>query len=251
MVRAQGLMTGLSAGLASALPERLVGAAIRRVYPRVEPELARAADYVPRGGTAVDVGAWYGPWTCRLAAIADKVVAVEPTTQLAGHLRAAFPTITIVEAAASDHDGTGELFMPASGPGVGVSSLEQASDESVTVRLVTLDSLALTDVRFLKLDVEGHELPALRGAAETIRRDGPVLLVELEERIQPIEPVVELLRDWGYEGFVLPDDQWVRLSEFALVDHQRACVDRVSQSFIRRVVWPRPRYVNSVLFRRV
>lgn len=239
-----------TSGLAAFLPERLVANGIRAVYPRVEPELARLTDFMPAGGTAVDVGAWYGPWTARLLRRADRVVAVEPTPALARHLRAAFPAAQVVEAAVSDHAGTASLYVPAGGPVVGTSSLEDAGQGNpVQVPRITLDSLDLADVRFVKLDVEGHELPALRGAAETIQRDRPVLLIEVEERIQPVEPLLQLLAGWGYRGHVLPGRSWVPLADFDLSAHQRAAIARVGQSFARRVVWPRPRYVNSVLFR--
>jgi FkbM family methyltransferase len=243
------LATRLSSGIAELLPDRVVGAAIRAVYPRIEPELDRIDDFVGKGGTAVDVGAWFGPWTSRLLRRADHVVALEPTAQLAAHLRAAFPQAQVVAAAASDHAGAADLFVSESGPAVGVSSLEHGHGPAVTVPLTTIDSLGLSDVRFMKLDVEGHELPALRGAATVIQRDRPVLFVELEERIQPVEPIVELLTQWGYVGYVLPGDQWVPLSRFDLGTHQSATVRRVRQSFVHRVIWRSPRYVNSVLFR--
>ncbi len=239
-----------TSGLAALLPERFLASAIRRVYPRVEPELARLNDFVPRGGTAVDVGAWYGPWTARLLRRADRVVSVEPTPPLARQLRAAFPRAEVVEAAVSDHEGTATLHLPEGGAIVGTSSLEDPGQGgAVEVRRITLDSLGLTDVRFVKLDIEGHELPALRGAAETVRRDRPVLLIEVEERIQPVAPLLELLTGWGYRGHVLPGRRWVPLADFDLAAHQRAALVRVEQSFVRRVLWPRPRYVNSVLFR--
>ncbi|TCB98861.1 FkbM family methyltransferase [Micromonospora zingiberis] len=244
------LAPAATSGLAAMLPERLLGAAIRRAYPRVEPELARLTEFVPSGGTAVDVGAWYGPWTARLLRRAERVVAVEPTAALAGQLRSAFPTVEVVEAAISDHAGEATLYLPEGGAIVGTSSLEDPTQGvPVSVRRITLDSLDLTDVRFVKLDIEGHELPALRGAAQTVQRDRPVLLVEVEERIQPVEPLLDLLTGWGYRGYVLPGREWVPLADFDLGGHQREAIVRVGQSFARRVVWPRPRYVNSVLFR--
>ena len=92
-------------------------------------------------------------------------------------------------------------------------------------------------------------VPALRGAEATIRRDRPVLLIELEARLQPVTPVLELLDGWGYRPYVLVGPRWRPLPGFDLEGHQRAAIGRVSQSFARRVVWPRPRYVNLVLFR--
>jgi hypothetical protein len=45
----------------------------------------------------------------------------------------------------------------------------------------------------VKLDVEGHELPALRGMKELLRRDHPRLIVEGRS-----EDVLAFLRDLGY-----------------------------------------------------
>jgi FkbM family methyltransferase len=239
----------LSSELSTRLPAGLMGAAIRAAYPRIEPELARLASYAPRGGTAVDIGAWYGPWTRGLRRLADRVVALEPVEELARGIATAYPDVRVVPAAASDHVGTAALHLPAGGPGVGTSTVEPGDGRTVTVPRVTVDSLDLSDVRFVKVDVEGHELPALRGAAETVRRDRPLLLVEVEERIQPVEPVIALLRGWGYTGYVMPRDRWRPLDAFDLVGHQRAAVGRVRHSFVRRLVAPWPRYINLVLFR--
>lgn len=49
--------------------------------------------------------------------------------------------------------------------------------EPVLVR--RLDSMALSPVGFIKIDVQGAELEVLQGAVETIRRDRPALLLEV------------------------------------------------------------------------
>jgi FkbM family methyltransferase len=52
----------------------------------------------------------------------------------------------------------------------------------VTAPAITLDSLGLDDVRFVKLDVEGHELAALKGMAGTLARsDWPSIMMEAWE----------------------------------------------------------------------
>lgn len=42
----------------------------------------------------------------------------------------------------------------------------------------TLDSFHFDDVTFIKIDVEGHELPILEGARDTIARNKPIISVE-------------------------------------------------------------------------
>jgi FkbM family methyltransferase len=238
----------------SVVPLRAIGATVRRLYPRIEPELARLGDIMPRGGTALDVGAWFGPWSRRMIGYADRVVALEAHPDLATLLRRSLPQVEVIHAAASDGAGEIDLLVPTGGPAVGVSSVEAGSTQAgrgrpVTVPRLTIDSLGLTDVRFIKMDIEGHELAALRGAERTIRGDRPPILLELEERLQPVARAVELLASWGYAGEVCPGAKWLPLAEFDLVAHQRETLHRVHQSFARRLVWPKPRYVNMVLFR--
>ncbi|MEO3786550.1 FkbM family methyltransferase [Actinocorallia sp. B10E7] len=243
----------LSRAVAETLPKPLLGSLIRRVYPRLEPELGRLAEFVPRGGTAVDVGGWFGPWTERLLRRADRVVTVEADPGLAGLLERTFPGARVVAAAASDREGRATLWSPAAGALVGISSLREPSEAtggtSASVPRITIDGLGLEDVRFVKLDIEGHELPALRGAEHTIRRDLPVLLLELETRHQPLDPVVGLLSGWGYRGRVLADGRWRPLEDFDLASHQRSHAAQLTRSFPSRVLFPGTRYINSVLFR--
>ncbi|WP_128381396.1 FkbM family methyltransferase [Streptomyces cavernae] len=247
-------MTTLAARIAPLLPTRLVAATARWLYPRFEPELARLPELCPADcGTAVDVGGWYGPWTRRLSARARRVVTVEPVPHLARLLASGTPgNVRVVRAAASDRRGTARLWLPPGDAGDrGVSSLVRRDihARAVEVPCVTLDSLDLRDVGFIKIDVDGNERAVLRGATTLLTRDRPALFIELESRIQPIEPVVSLLSGLGYEGWVLPGRNWLRLRDFDLEAHQARCAYVVSHGLVRRVLPFRgPRYVNSVLF---
>jgi FkbM family methyltransferase len=247
----------LAARLAPFVPVRLVAAAARFVYPRFEPELARLGDLCPPGcGTAVDVGGWYGPWTRRLSRRAHRVVTVEPVPHLARLLTAATPgNVRVVRAAASDRRGTARLWLPSGDQGDrGVSSLVRRDihARALDVPCLTLDSLNLHDVGFVKIDVDGNELAVLRGATTLLTRDRPALFIELEARIQPIRPVVSFLTERGYKGWVLPDDTWLPLASFDLESHQAHASHVVAQGLLRRVLTVRSpgyvRYVNSVLF---
>jgi FkbM family methyltransferase len=233
--------------IARAVPRRFIGVAVRAIYPKIEPELARLAEFVPPGGTVVDVGGWFGPWTSRLRYSADRVVTLEAAPELAELLRRSFPRGEIVQAAASNTCGHADLWVPSSVL-IGVSSLENPSGGSVQVPTVTIDSLQLSDVRFIKLDIEGHELRALQGAQATIQRDKPALIVELEQTRKPIQPVVDLLERWGYSGRVLMDGQWVPLDVDDLITHQRETASQAGRSLISRAIRPGRRYVNLVLF---
>jgi FkbM family methyltransferase len=234
------------------LPERLLVRLVSVAYRRFEPEIRRLGELTgPAGGTMLDVGSWYGPWARRLARRADRVVAVEPTP-LHQILRRTLPAgVEVIAAAASDHPGEAEMWLSTEDGAVqGVSSLHKRDihHARITVPLFTIDSLGLVNVTFMKIDVEGHEVAVLNGAADTIKRDRPRLFVEVEQRVQPVSQVTGLLGAWGYEGWVRPGRRWLRLTEFDLVGAQARTCHAAERGLLRRALWPYPRYVNSVLF---
>ena len=251
----------LTSRLAGLLPETLVARVVGRTYRRAEPELGRLAELCGSGGVMIDVGAWYGPWSLRLAKHADQLITIEPTAR---HevLRKILPAgVDVIHAAASDQAGTGELWTVGHGTGAGtgtgtgtgtegMSSLQRRTIHggSISVPLIRIDDLDARDVRFIKIDVEGHEMNVLRGAEETVRRERPRLLVEVEERIQPVKPLIDLVTGWGYTGWVLSRGSWCRLEDFDLVGRQAATVHVANRGMMKRLIWPYPRYVNSVLF---
>src|SRR5882757_10085903 len=237
--------------VAAELPEGLLVRLISLAYRRFEPEIRRLDEVCGRGGTMVDIGGWYGPWARRLIRRASRVVVIEPTPLHEVLSRTLPSAVDVIGAAASDDRGEAEIWLPSpNGATRGVSSLHRRDihSTSVTVPLVTVDGPGLRDVTFMKIDVDGHEVPVLRGAAETIRRDQPRLLIEVEQRIQPVENVTDLLASWGYRGWVLPGRQWVPLADFPLAAHQARTMYAADRGLARRLLWPFPRYVNSVLF---
>ncbi|MGP4002241.1 FkbM family methyltransferase [Streptomyces sp. 8N706] len=245
----------LAARLAPRLPPRMVTAAAAVLYPRFEPELRRLADFCPPGGTAVDVGGWYGPWSRRLARRADQVVTLEPVPHLARLLASTAPAnVRVVQAAAADHAGVARLWLPPGGRGDrGLASLvrREVHGGAIEVRCQPLDDLDLSDVTLIKIDVDGSELAVLRGAEWTLRRDRPALFVELEVRIQPFGAVLSQLARLGYRGWVLPERDWVPLASFDLAAHQRRTGHVADHGLLRRALTPprrSVRYVNSVLF---
>ena len=65
-------------------------------------------------------------------------------------------------------------------------------------------------IAFVKIDVEGAELEAVRGFVESLRRDQPVVVIEL----MPVESLrerhaqtIELLQSLGYDVFVIDKNE--------------------------------------------
>jgi len=56
--------------------------------------------------------------------------------------------------------------------------IDYAQNKGATIRCLTIDALDLARIDFIKMDVEGMELEAIEGAAQSVARSHPILLVE-------------------------------------------------------------------------
>jgi FkbM family methyltransferase len=179
-----------------------------------EPELAVLAELLPRGGTAVDVGANQGVYAYALAAIADKVVAFEPNPDYAlfarwmlrGHAE-------VHEVALSDESGRGTLHVPLSDQGMVLhlaGSLKRTHSQfrnnaTYDIEIRKLDDFGLVNVRFVKADVEGSEREVLDGARATLARDRPMILLELLSGTHedPGTYAAAICESFGYDAFII------------------------------------------------
>ncbi|HEX4033821.1 MAG TPA: FkbM family methyltransferase [Solirubrobacteraceae bacterium] len=142
-----------------------------------------------RGELFVDAGANFGFWALLAARRGCRVIAIEPLpatrTRLQENARrnGLDGAIEVVAAALSDEGGALTLSVTGGESGQASAHPPQGSADAETfvVPAVTLDSLlGERAVRFLKIDVEGHE-PALLRGADRVLRAGRVdfLLIEL------------------------------------------------------------------------
>ena len=76
-------------------------------------------------------------------------------------------------------DGLGNLYINTSqGDGRHAGGASTISDQGVICAAINIDRLNIEDLVLIQLDVEGHELPALTGAQETIQKSRPVIAIE-------------------------------------------------------------------------
>lgn len=180
------------------------------------------------GELFVDVGANVGTYTLWAADLGVEVIAVEPAPASIERLRRNlalndFP-VTIVEAAATNHEGV-EHFDP-----TGDSTARMG--EGIEVKATTLD--AILGDRYaagVKIDVEGSERLVVEGAQRALaeHRIGCLQMEwhTLSRRIlgETREPIVEILRKHGYStyrpdanGELVPDAADFGADVFALPD---------------------------------
>jgi len=226
-----------------------------------EPELRELPRLVREGTIAVDIGAHFGTYSLALARLVGRqgtVVSVEPIAEDAAMLRRAAAQlrlpIDVVQAALSDRSGTATMHIPKlhGYEKTALSSLEstvQASEvtaiEEREVPVRTLDevmSVYAKPVSFLKIDVEGHELPVLAGAEGTIRTHRPAILIEINDDLggeRTAQDVFAWIAGRGYHGEFLEDGRYRRpISAFDVARHQTAVAGDVLSD----------RYVNNFIF---
>jgi len=143
------------------------------------------AKMVQPGKVALDVGAYTGLFSIIAAKRGAVAVAMEPMPanrwRLECNVAANKVAVMLLDVAASDRMGVSTLHFNPNVPLTTGASLEKgivAHRDSIEIRLVTIDALALNNLCAIKIDVERHERCVLRGAMETIERDRPTLLIE-------------------------------------------------------------------------
>lgn len=146
-----------------------------------------AIKHCRKTAVAVQAGGNVGMWPLRLAKTFSLVHTFEPVKQIYGalcHNVRGVPGIVAHNALLSS---TPDRIVPFSIRSGGVSrAVENVADANSSFKATTIDALELPCCDALFLDVEGHELEALAGAQETIKRWRPVITVEAwDENVQP------------------------------------------------------------------
>ena len=154
-----------------------------------------------REGCFVDLGAYYGDTARRYLGkfpCLTSCVAVEPErhsfaklSAYAGELADKGFSIRCINALAGSKTGVEQV---SSSRGRGTRA---AVNSNVTLKntreidVITVDSLGLDNVSFIKFDVEGSELEAIEGARETILKARPVMKIACYHRSEDVFALVQ------------------------------------------------------------
>ncbi|QKN17642.1 FkbM family methyltransferase (plasmid) [Sinorhizobium meliloti WSM1022] len=167
-------------------PEDHIAKIIRKSGSFYESEILRSLlcfDF--KDSWAIDVGANIGNHSIFFSGVLGlRTLAIEPSPEASMLLEENIELNDLVEkivpraVAAWSHRTAGSIVEP-DDANLGRAFFEE--DPSGPVEADTIDSLAAGKaVALLKIDVEGAELPALRGALNTIREDQPLLIIECQ-----------------------------------------------------------------------
>jgi len=161
-----------------------------------EPEVRKIFRAVlPANGAAVDIGANVGWHTLLMASLVGdggRVLAVEPNPSVRARLQEnlslnGFSHVEVSPYAIMDSDGVVTFHSPeaadmASGAGHVITAAAEGDPGAARIEARRLDSLVpsmgLERLDLIKIDIEGFEWPALKGAEQTIARFRPHIVFE-------------------------------------------------------------------------
>lgn len=75
---------------------------------------------------------------------------------------------------------------------------EVSKTKTGRVPMMTIDSFKFLDVDFIQLDLEGHDLEAIKGGIKTIKKYKPVISIEI-----PLHPPEDLFRKMHHLDYVV------------------------------------------------
>jgi FkbM family methyltransferase len=145
------------------------------------------------GSIMVDIGANIGYetiWGASLVGESGKVYSFEPLPSLAHQIRESleknnFHNVTLINKALGEVPGAVTIYTHAEDAGLSSIEHKEGAADSVEVPITTLDE-ELKDVQrisFIKIDIEGYEFEALKGASHLLERDHPLIVFEFTPKL--------------------------------------------------------------------
>ncbi len=225
-------VTSFRTRLKKALPQPIVQSIrkirytrrIRDIKEDLEKDIRPIKYLVQEGDLVADIGANLGVYTKFLSLYVGPeghVFSVEPvpaTFAILKHVvrRLEMRNVEVINAAVSEQDGEGLMEIPLKPSGDDnffeahlLTGASESTLETVAVKMRSLDSLfghLARPLRFVKIDVEGHELKCLKGARQILDDMHPALLLEIwgdpDDPVSPNHETITLLEEAGYRMFL-------------------------------------------------
>lgn len=201
--------------------DQFIGASLREYGEWSEEEITLLTAYISRGDVIVEGGANVGAHTLALARAVGsegRVLAFEPQSEVCRVLKynAGINGLDNVVArccALGIVSGCTSVIRPdySVAQNFGAFTTGQGSE---TVEMTCIDDLCLDRLDLLKLDVQGHELKVLQGAARAIAQFRPVLYLESDQR-ELAQTLIAFVRQIGYQlwwhtPFLYSPNNWKR-----------------------------------------
>ena len=165
-----------------------------------------ALKHVKQWRVCLDIGSNIGQWTRPLSKKFESVVCFEPNPNFREcfekNITAANVLLWPYGLSDKQHKAKQDF------------NSTQLKNEDGNIDCRTLDSFGLTNVDFVKIDVDGFEVPLLNGAKETLTNNNPVINIEMkrDKRNNITQKCESILKDLGYkfQKRTKSDEVWLK-----------------------------------------
>ena len=176
------------------------------------PTLVKVFPYIKKFDNAIDIGTWIGDSTVPISKQFKNVIGFEANPAIflccLENLKDRNITNCSVKNIAVSNSVSEKDFFNGKSTFSGWVSERTSFDISTTnhikVKTVTLDSLNLKDIDFVKIDVDSHEGYLIEGAQNFLKENSPVILIENKPNSQKARQLAdmpdpfEILTSLGY-----------------------------------------------------
>jgi FkbM family methyltransferase len=163
----------------------------------------------------IDIGAHVGITSIRHAQYFKNVYSFEPVHyELLKENTKGFPTIHCYPYAVSDKEQIIEIYPGTLNSGVGIiptkynkkfiynrfkkPNARYKDVNTIQVECKTIDSFEFEEITFIKIDVEGYNIPVINGMLETLKKYKPIIQLEEAYEKEVNEAVRAILFKLGY-----------------------------------------------------
>jgi FkbM family methyltransferase len=221
---------GLAAGM-----RRKGGLGFLPIDRRETAEIAFLRKLSFEGKVIYDIGSFEGVLTLFFGRAGSKVVAYEPNprnyARCLDNVRLnRLSNVQVLNRGISDRAGHIDLIYDPLMPGAGSGEKDIAqqigssvkTSRKVRIPIVSLDDdirlNGLPEPDFIKIDIEGMELPALKGMERTLRDRHPELFIEMHgatatEKMAITRAVVDLLESHNYRAYDIESRRYLTRSD--------------------------------------
>lgn len=188
-----------------------------------EQEINLVKKFIKSGTDSIDVGVYRGVYSYEMSKYSEKVHSFEPNPiifkYINKNLKKFIKNIHLYNFALSNQNKTMNLKIPIRNSNsnkeifeeyyeMGKATIHNENNfenyENFEIQTKTIDELSFDNkISFIKIDVEGHELEVIEGAKNTIKRDKPVLLVEIEKQYtkKEVAESINFINSLGYKSY--------------------------------------------------
>ena len=207
----------------------------RSIKNKDENEIDLLKRFIKPGTDSIDVGVYRGVYSYEMSKYSKKVHSFEPNPLIFKYinknLKKISNNIDLYNFALSNENKVSNLRIPIRDKKMNKENYEEhylmgratvhklnnfQNYEKFEITLKKIDDFNFdNEISFMKIDVEGHEMEVIEGGKLFIKKNKPVLLVEIEERHSKknIHHSIDYINGLGYNSYFYDENNLKKTSE--------------------------------------